>query len=85
MALQMANVSTKQLKNRSKSERYNQNSDLELAGGLLHLEVAAQCFDIRERTIISKTDNLATLYWQCKGSTTSERVPSYLLRLFGIP
>jgi hypothetical protein len=26
------------------------NSDLELAGGLLHLEAAAQAFDIRERT-----------------------------------
>jgi hypothetical protein len=40
------------------------NSDLELAGGLIHLEAIAQCFDIRERTVLSKTDNLATLFWQ---------------------
>lgn len=60
------------------------NSDLELAGGLLHLEAIAQAFDIRERTVLSKTDNLATLYWQRKGSATTDKVPSYLLRLFGI-
>ena len=35
------------------------NSDLELAGGLLHLEAAAQCFDVRGRTLLSRTDNLA--------------------------
>ena len=39
------------------------NSDLKLAGGLLHLEALAQCFEIRERTVLSKTDNLATLFW----------------------
>jgi len=38
------------------------NSDLELAGGLLHLEALAQTFDIRERTVFSKTDNLNTLF-----------------------
>ena len=43
------------------------NSDLELAGGLLHLEALANNFDVRELTILSKTDNLATLYWQQKG------------------
>ena len=60
------------------------NSDLELAGGLLHLEAIAQTFDVRERTVLSKTDNLATLFWQRKGSTTTDRVPAYLLRLFGV-
>ena len=60
------------------------NSDLELAGGLLHLEALAQTFDIRERTILSKTDNLNTLFWQRKGSATTEKVPAHLLRLFGI-
>jgi hypothetical protein len=34
------------------------NSDLELAGGLLHLEAATQCLDVRERTLLSRTDNL---------------------------
>ena len=60
------------------------NSDLELAGGLLHLEALAQTFDIRERTVLSKTDNLNTLYWQRKGSATTSKVPAHLLRLFGI-
>jgi hypothetical protein len=60
------------------------NSDLELAGGLLHLEALSQTFDIRERTVLSKTDNLNTLYWQRKGSATTEKVPAHLLRLFGI-
>jgi hypothetical protein len=59
-------------------------SDLEVAGGLLHLDVLCQHFDIRERTILSKTDNLAALFWQRQGSTTSDKVPPYLLRLFGI-
>jgi Reverse transcriptase (RNA-dependent DNA polymerase). len=59
-------------------------SDLELAGGLLHLDVLCQHYDARERTILSKTDNLATLYWQRKGSATSDKVPPHLLRLFGI-
>ena len=38
------------------------NSDLELAGGLLHLEAICQHYDVRERTILSRTDNLATLF-----------------------
>ena len=60
------------------------NSDLELAGGLLHLDALSQTFDIRERTVLSKTDNLNTLFWQRKGSATTEKVPAHLLRLFGI-
>ena len=60
------------------------NSDLELAGGLLHLEAAAQAFDIRERTVVSKGDNLNTTFWERKGSATSYSAPAYLLRMFGI-
>ena len=60
------------------------NSDLELAGGLLHLDVIARSFDTRERTLLSKTDNLATLFWQRKGSATANNATSQLLRLFGI-
>jgi hypothetical protein len=59
-------------------------SDLELAGGILHLDVICQEYDVRERTLLSKTDNLAALFWQRKGSTTSQAVPPYLLRLLGI-
>jgi hypothetical protein len=59
-------------------------SDLELAGGILHLDIICQQFDVRERTVLSKTDNLAALFWQRKGSTTSHTVPPHLLRLLGI-
>ena len=60
------------------------NSDLELAGGLLHLDAITQCFDVRERTVLSKGDNLSTTFWERKGSTTSNKPPAYLLRLFGM-
>jgi hypothetical protein len=60
------------------------NSDLELAGGLLHLDALAHCFDIRERTVLSKGDNLSTTFWERKGSTTTNSPPAYLLRLFGM-
>ena len=59
------------------------NLDLELAGGLLHLDVIAHCLDIRER-IVSKTDNLATLLWEQKGSATNAAISNQLLRLFCI-
>ena len=60
------------------------NSDLELAGGLIQLECAAQTMDVRERTILSRGDNLNTTFWERKGSATTDSVPAYLLRLFGI-
>lgn len=60
------------------------NSDLELAGGLLHLDCLAHTFDTRERTIVSKGDNLNTTFWERKGSTTTDSAPAYLLRMFGI-
>ena len=60
------------------------NSDLELAGGLLHLDILAHNYDIRERTVLSKTDNLATLFWQRKGNATTTKAPARLLRLFGL-
>jgi hypothetical protein len=40
------------------------NSDLELAGRLLHLDALSQCFDIWERTVLSKGDNLITTFWE---------------------
>ena len=60
------------------------NSNLKPAGGLLHLEALVQCFNIRERTVLSKTDNLSALFWSRNGSTLSNKVPPHLLRLFGI-
>jgi hypothetical protein len=59
------------------------NSDLELAGGLLHLDALSQCFDIRKRTVLSKGDNLSTTFWERRGSTSTNSPPAYLLCLFG--
>lgn len=56
------------------------NSDLELAGAVLHHACAADCFDIRERTVLSRTDNLATLFWSRKGSVTTTNPAAALLR-----
>jgi hypothetical protein len=60
------------------------NSDLELAGSLFQQEAAAQCYDVRERTTKDSTDNIATMYWTRKGSTTTEGPPSQLLRIAAI-
>ena len=60
------------------------NSDLELAGGLLHLQATVQSYDVRERIIDNKTDNLATMFWQRKGSASTDKAPAHLLRLHGI-
>ena len=59
-------------------------SDLELAGGLLHLQAVCQAYGVLECTLLSNTNNLTTLFWQKKGTPTTENCPHYLLRLFGI-
>ena len=41
-------------------------------------------FDVRECTVLNKTDNLNTLFWKRKGSTTTDKVSAHLLCLFGI-
>lgn len=56
------------------------NSDLELAAGFTQLDMGAQCFDIRERTIASGSDNTPTVAWTGKGSTTTQGPAAYLLR-----
>ena len=56
------------------------NSELELAGSLLQHEAAVQNFDVAERTVLSYTDNTAALYWQRKGSVTTDGPTAYLLR-----
>jgi hypothetical protein len=56
------------------------NSELELAGSVLHNSVAAHCYDICERTIKSSTDNIVSLYWDRKGSITASSPAAYLLR-----
>ncbi|GKZ00083.1 hypothetical protein MPSEU_000961700 [Mayamaea pseudoterrestris] len=56
------------------------NSDLELFGTVLHHDVLAHNFDIRERTIHTSHDNTPAVAWQRKGSTTSTGPAAYLLR-----
>jgi hypothetical protein len=56
------------------------NSQLELLGAFWHDEVAARCFDVRERTIKSSTDNLATLFWYRRGSVTTTSPTATILR-----
>jgi hypothetical protein len=60
------------------------NSDLELAGGLLHLNALSNCFNICKHTVLSKGDNLSTTFWERKRSTSTSAAPAYLLCLFGI-
>ena len=55
-------------------------SDLELAGELIEREAIVQNFDTRERTILTATDNSPTLFWSRKGSTTTTKAASALLR-----
>ena len=40
--------------------------------------------DIRERTVLSKIDNLTTFFWQRAGSATMDKVQTHLLHLFGV-
>jgi len=56
------------------------NSELELLGAYLHDDVATQCWDVRERTIRSATDNLATMYWYRRGSVTTTSPTATILR-----
>ncbi len=60
------------------------NSNLELAGGLLHLDATIQCFNIREQTVLSQGENLSTTFWECRGSTSTNSPLAYLLCLFGM-
>jgi hypothetical protein len=60
------------------------NSDLELAGSIAHNDVLAQVADVAERTTHNCYDNIATVYWQRKGATTTIGPAAYLLRLQGL-
>ena len=60
------------------------NSYLDLSMGLICIEAISHTFNTRERTVVSKGDNLNTTLWGRKGSTTTNSPPSYLLQLFRI-
>lgn len=57
------------------------NSELELCGNIAHHDIVAQTTDLRERTIATMSDNVASVYWLRKGSTTTTKPPAYLLRI----
>jgi hypothetical protein len=57
------------------------NSDLELAASVAQHDVIAQQVDVREATIHNLTDNMATMYWQRKGATSTTGPASRLLRI----
>jgi len=57
------------------------NSDLELAATVMHHDIIAQTVHMAERTVATLHDNVPTVYWHRKGSTTSEGPATYLLRL----
>ena len=57
------------------------NSELELAGGIIHSDCVAQCFVVTERTVLSRTNNTAGLWWQHKVSVTCTSAPEHFLLL----
>jgi hypothetical protein len=60
------------------------NSDLELAATVIQHDAICHNYDVRELTVHTSTDNRATQAWQRKGSTTTNAVPAFLLRLQAI-
>ena len=56
------------------------NLDLEIAGSILNHDGLDIVFDVWERTVLSRTDNMDTVWWQQKGSATSTSDPANLLR-----
>ena len=59
------------------------NSNLELAGRVLHRAYMADCFNIHEQKTMACTDNTAGLWWKRKGleTSTSPFLPAHLLRI----
>ena len=57
------------------------NSDLELAGSIPHNDILAQAADVREKTTHNSYDNIAAVFWQQKGATTTLGPAAFLLRL----
>jgi len=60
------------------------NSDLELEGSIAQADMWCQAVDVQERTIHNCYDDIATVHWQQKGSTTTLGLVAYLLRLQAI-
>jgi hypothetical protein len=59
-------------------------SDLELAATVAQSDVLCQLVDVSGRTTHTVYDNMATVWWRTKGSTTTTGPAAYLLRLQAI-
>jgi hypothetical protein len=57
------------------------NSELEIAASVAQLDVLAHAFDVRKATVHNSSDNVATVWWQRKGATSSSGPTARLLRL----
>jgi hypothetical protein len=57
------------------------NSDLELAGTIMHQDVLADHTPVAGETIHTFCDNTPAVAWRTKGSTTSTKSTAYLLRI----
>ena len=56
------------------------NSDFELAATVLHEAVLGHYYRLHTRTIRTGSDNVPTVAWRNKGSTTTQGPAAYLLR-----
>jgi hypothetical protein len=59
-------------------------SDLELTATVAQSDVLCQLVDVSGRTTHTVHDNMATVWWRTKGSTTTTGPEAYLLRLQAI-
>jgi hypothetical protein len=57
------------------------NIELELAGGVAQMNVLAQTFDVQEKTVHNLSDNVATVWWQRKGSVSSPGPTSHFIKI----
>ena len=57
------------------------NSDLEAAAYVAHNDVLASAADVHEKIVNNFSDNIPTVYWITKGSTTTTGPAAYILRL----
>ena len=57
------------------------NSDLELAATLAHHNVIAHATPVQKASIRTLLDNIATVAWQKKGSTSTASATAYILCL----
>ena len=55
------------------------NPELELAGGVVHSDCVAQCFVVKERTTLLRTNNTVGIWWQRKGSATCTSAAAHML------